>query len=126
MKLLQLFGELHAGQLELLRINIGEIILLQKINNMERIEQFKPICLLIVFLIFTKTATVRLNSVDDQVVRPTQTTFMKGRYIIDDVVTLHETIHELHHKKLSGQSSKLTLKRPMIRSSGLFCNKLSE
>jgi hypothetical protein len=44
-----LFGELHAGQLELLRINIGEIILLQKINNTERIEQFKPICLLNVF-----------------------------------------------------------------------------
>ena len=34
-------------------------------------------------------------------VRPTQTAFMQGRYILDGVVTLHETIHEMHRKKLN-------------------------
>jgi hypothetical protein len=35
--LLELFGFLHAGQLELFRLNFGEIILLPKVNEAERI-----------------------------------------------------------------------------------------
>jgi hypothetical protein len=35
-----------------------------------------------------------------KVVRPTQTTFMFGRHILEGVVVLHETIHELHRKKM--------------------------
>jgi hypothetical protein len=79
--------------------NFEDIILLPKINDAERIQQYMPIFLLIVcFKIFTKVATIKLNSVVDHVVRPTQTAFMQGRYILECVVTLHETIHELHHK----------------------------
>jgi hypothetical protein len=47
------------------------------------------------FKILTKTATIRLNSVHDYVVRPTQSVFMQRRNILDGV-TLHETVHELH------------------------------
>jgi hypothetical protein len=36
--LLELFGILHAGQLELFRLNFGEIILLPKVNEAERIQ----------------------------------------------------------------------------------------
>ena len=35
--LLQLFASLHVGQLELFRLNFGEIILLPKVNEAERI-----------------------------------------------------------------------------------------
>jgi mannosylglycoprotein endo-beta-mannosidase len=67
--LLELFGSLHAGQLELFRLNFGEIILLPKVNEAERIQQYRPICLLNVsFKIFTKVATIRLNTVADVVV----------------------------------------------------------
>ena len=101
--LLNMFASLHAGQLELFRLNFGEIILLPKIKNAERIQQFRPICLLNVsFKIFTKVATIRLNSVADHVVRPSQTAFMQGRNILDGVAILHETVHELHRKKLNG------------------------
>jgi hypothetical protein len=47
--LLELFAELHAGQLDLFRINFGEIILLPKVNDAERIQQYKSICLLNVY-----------------------------------------------------------------------------
>jgi hypothetical protein len=77
--LLGLFSYLHAGQLELFRLNFGEIILLPKVNEAERIQQYRPICLLNVsFKIFTKVATLRLNMVADHVVRPSQTAFMQG------------------------------------------------
>jgi hypothetical protein len=35
--ILQMFNILHAGQLELFRLNFGEIILLPKVNEAERI-----------------------------------------------------------------------------------------
>ena len=80
--LLELFGCLHGGQLEIFRLNFGEIVLLPKIQEAERIQQYRPICLLNVsFKIFTKVATIRLNSVADHVVKPTQTVFMQGRLI---------------------------------------------
>ena len=37
----------------------------------------------------------------DLVVCPSQTTFMQGRNILDGVAVLHETVHELHRKKLN-------------------------
>ena len=86
-----MFTDLHAGQLELFRLNFGEIILLPKVNEAERIQQYRRICLLNVsFKIFTKVATIRLNSVAEHVVRPSQTAFMQGRNILDGVVVLHE------------------------------------
>jgi hypothetical protein len=36
---------------------------------------------------------------------------MKGRNILDGVVTLHETIHELHSKKLNGVILKLDFEK---------------
>ena len=95
-----MFDCIHAGQLDLFRLNFGEIVLLPKILEAERIQQYRPICLLNVsFKIFTKVTTIRLNSVADHVVKPTQTAFMQGRNILDRVVVLHKTVHEMHTKK---------------------------
>jgi hypothetical protein len=69
--LLEMFCVLHARQLELFCLNFGEVILLPKVKEAERIQQFKPICLLNVsFKIFMKVSTIRLNTVVDHVVRP--------------------------------------------------------
>jgi mannosylglycoprotein endo-beta-mannosidase len=74
MDLLHMFSALHTGQLELFRLNFGEVILLPKVNEAERIQQYRPICLLNAsFKIFTKVATIRLNTVADHVVQPSQT-----------------------------------------------------
>jgi hypothetical protein len=37
----------------------------------------------------------------NHVVRPSQTAIMQRQNILDGVVTLHETVHELHSKKLN-------------------------
>jgi mannosylglycoprotein endo-beta-mannosidase len=110
--LLQMFSVLHAGQLELFRLNFGEVILLSKVNEAERIQQYRPICLLNVsFKIFMKVATIRLNTVADHVVQPSQTAFMQGRNILDGVVMLHEAVHELHTKKLNDAILKLDFEK---------------
>jgi mannosylglycoprotein endo-beta-mannosidase len=53
--LLEMFSILHARQLELFHLNFGEVISLPKVNEAERIQQYRPICLLYVsFKIFMK------------------------------------------------------------------------
>jgi hypothetical protein len=56
-------------------------------------------------------ATIRLNTVADHVVQPSQTAFMQGQNILDGVVVLHEAVHELHSKKLNGVILKLDLEK---------------
>ena len=63
------------------------------------------------FKIFTKVAVNRLTQVADKVIRPTQSTFMPGRYILDGVVILHEILHELHKNKINGVILKLDFEK---------------
>jgi hypothetical protein len=51
------------------------------------------------FKVSTKVATNRIMSLAQKVISPTQTTFIPGRNIMEDVVVSHETMHELHKKK---------------------------
>jgi hypothetical protein len=95
-----MFQELHSGDLPLFSLNFGVITLIPKVQEANVIQKYRPICLLNVsFKIFTKVATNRLSLVADKVVSPTQTAFVRGRNILEGVVILHETIHELHRKK---------------------------
>jgi hypothetical protein len=59
----------------------------------------------------TKVATLRLNMGADHVVRLSQTAFMQGRNILDGVVTLYETVHELYSKKLNEVILKLDFEK---------------
>jgi hypothetical protein len=46
-----------------------------------------------------------------KVVRPTVTVFMPGRHILEGVVVLHETIHEMHRRKLDGVLFKIDFEK---------------
>ena len=95
-----LFQDFHQGTLPLHSLNFGTIILLPKKSEAKQIQQYRPICLLNVsFKIFTKVATNRITNIAQRIIRPTQTTFIPGRNIMEGTVILHETIHELHNKK---------------------------
>jgi hypothetical protein len=50
-------------------------------------------------------------SVASKVVKPSQTALLPGRYILEGVVTLHETIHELKRKKQKGVILKLDFEK---------------
>jgi hypothetical protein len=67
--------------------------------------------------------TNKLHIVAKKVVSPTQTAFMPGRNIMEVVVILHETIHELHTKKRDGVIFKIDLERHTTKLSGPSCNK---
>jgi hypothetical protein len=94
--------------LSLYKLNFGVIILLPKKEDAVKIQQCHPICLLNVsFKIFTKVGTNRITGIAPKVIRPTQTAFMPGHHILEGVVVLHETIHELHRKNMDGVLFKI-------------------
>jgi hypothetical protein len=108
---MNLFYEFHAGRLLIHSLNFGVITLLPKIANAARIQQYRPICLLnVIFKIFTNVLNNRILKVADNSIGPSQTAFVSGHYIMEGVVTLHETIHELHRKKQDGVILKLDFK----------------
>ena len=98
--LMNLFYKLHAGRMPIHCLNFRVITLLPKNADAARIQQYMPICLLnMSFKIFTKVLNNRILKVADKMIGPSQTDFIPGRYIMEGVVMLHETIHELHRKK---------------------------
>jgi hypothetical protein len=110
--LLAMFDDFHKGELPLYSLNFGNIVLLPKCKEAAKIQQYRPICLLNVsFKIFTKVATNRLLEVAHKVINPTQMTFLPGRNIMEGVVILHETIHEMHRKNQSGAILKIDFEK---------------
>jgi hypothetical protein len=105
----------------------GTIILLPKKENAIQIQQYRPICLLNVsFKIFTKACTNRVTEVAHEVVRPTQRAFMPGRHILEGVVFLHETIHELHSNKMNGILLKIDFEKNLRESElGLLASSIA-
>jgi len=49
--------------------------------------------------------------VANKVIRPSQTAFIPGRHILEGVVILHKTLHEMHRKKNSGVILKLDFEK---------------
>jgi hypothetical protein len=107
-----LFHEFHKGDLPLFSFNFRIITLLPKEKEAKQIQQFRSICLLNVsFKIFTKVMTNRMALVAQKIIRSSQTAFMTGRNIMDGAIVLHETIHEMHRKKLDGVILKLDFEK---------------
>ena len=63
------------------------------------------------FKIFTKVATNRIAKVAQKVIRPSQTTFLAGRNIMEVAIVLHETLQELHTKKQDGIIFKIDFEK---------------
>jgi hypothetical protein len=110
--LMSLFREFHRGDLPLYSLNFGMIFLLPKCREAAKIQQYMPICLLNVsFKIFTKVATNRVTQIAQKIISPSQTAFLLGRNIMEGVIVLHETIHEMYRKKQSGILFKIDFEK---------------
>jgi hypothetical protein len=102
-ELMNMVNDFSMGNLDIARLNYGVITLIPKVKEATNVKQFRPICLLNVsFKIFTKLFTVRLTGVANKIINLSQTTFIRGRYIIDGVVMMHEIVHEMSRKKCRG------------------------
>jgi hypothetical protein len=88
----------NEGKLDLFRLNFSLLTLIPKEAEAVTIQKFIPIALTkCSFKIFSKCATNRLGVVSEKLISPNQTTFIKGRYILESVVSAHEVIHNAVH-----------------------------
>jgi hypothetical protein len=75
--LMSLFLEFHSGRLPIHSLNFEIHTLLQKVTDVVRIQQYRPIYLLNVsFKIFTKVLYNRLLKVADKLIGPSQIAFI--------------------------------------------------
>jgi hypothetical protein len=110
--LMKLFQEFHNGNLPLFSLNFETIILLPKSREATHIQQYRPICLLNVsFKIFTKVAANRISQISQKVISLSQIAFLPGRNIMEEVIVLHEMIHEMHRKKQNGLILKIDFEK---------------
>lgn len=109
---MEMFHKLHRGELRLSKLDYGLISLIPKTKETSNIKQYIPICLLGVdYKLFTKVKAKRLIALADSVINRNQTTFIPGRNILDGVVILHETLHELRVRKQKGVIMKLDFEK---------------
>jgi hypothetical protein len=52
-----------------------------------------------------------LGLIIHKVIADTQTAFIRDRFIMEGIVILHETIHEIHHKKMLGVLFKIDFEK---------------
>jgi mannosylglycoprotein endo-beta-mannosidase len=103
--LLALFTYFYNGVLDIQCFNYRIVILLAKGKGADRLQMYRPICLLnVIFKIFTKVLNNRVMVI--WLISNIQSAFIKGRYILDNVTFLHVTLHYMCRRiKIRGTSS---------------------
>jgi hypothetical protein len=106
------FNDFHRHAIDLKRINYGIITLIPQGPDADRIQKYRPICLLqVLFKIFTKVLTIRAIPIMDKVIHPCQTAFIKGRFITDGVALLQEVLRETKFRKQEGVVLKIDFEK---------------
>jgi hypothetical protein len=91
-----MFQEFYTGTLVMSHLNFGVITLIPKVVGATDISQFRPITVIyIIQRIFVKFRASRIAPVMECLTHPCQYALLKGRYIHDGVLALHEIIHEV-------------------------------
>jgi hypothetical protein len=86
--------------------------IIPKEPDASNMKKFRPISLLnYIFKVFSKVVTNRLANLMNLLTYPNQTAFIKGRFILESVVSAHEVIHIVAHDKTKGVVLKLDYKK---------------
>ncbi|XP_062005888.1 uncharacterized protein LOC133723072 [Rosa rugosa] len=102
-------GVLNDGK-ELEEFNHTLISLIPKISNPKSVTEFRPISLCsTVYKFISKTLANRLKKHLPDIISSTQSAFVPGRNIQDNVIAAFETVHSIRIKKTT-QEPKMVLK----------------
>jgi hypothetical protein len=94
------------------RLNFGILSLIPKVQGAEDIRQFRPIALInVIFKFVAKAYAIRFSPIAHSTISHTQYAFIKGRHILEGIVSLQEIIHETKSKKLTGVFLKLDFEK---------------
>ncbi|CAN6252305.1 unnamed protein product [Urochloa humidicola] len=110
--LMDMIEEFYENKLDIERLNYGIITLIPKTKEANKIQQYRPICLLNVsYKIITRALMLRLEGCMGRIINKCQTAFIKGRNIMEGVLSLHEILHDTKQKKKDGLVVKLDFEK---------------
>jgi hypothetical protein len=120
-----MFSDWHKGELDLFRLNFSLLTLIPKEPDAKTIQKYRPIALTnCSFKIFSKCVTNRLGIIGEELIAPNQTAFIRGRFILESIVSAHEIIHDAVQKKESGLVFKLDYEKAYDRVDRRFLLKM--
>ena len=106
---------LNSGQV-LSSINHTYITLIPKVRNPKKVIEFRPISLCnVIYKLASKVIANRLKLILPSIISESQSAFVPGRLITDNILVAFETLHHMNSTKI-GQNGAMALKLDMSKA----------
>lgn len=110
--ILTIFQSFYSCTLDISKFNLASICLIPKKEDANNIKHFRPISLInCSFKLITKLLANRLSQVMDPLIDDSQSAYIKGRLIGDNIITAHELLHHVRITKQKGILLKLDFEK---------------